>query len=492
MKIIQLTAENVKRLRAVQITPNGNLVPITGKNAQGKSSVLDCICYALGGERAIPEQPIRSGTAKAEIKLDLGDLIVTRTFTHKGSYLKVQSKEGFEWKSPQKMLDQLFGKFSFDPWGFIQISEAKQKEVLLSMVTIPLSVEKLQQISGITLQQNGNDPIATLNGAYKTLYDQRAEHNRSCKRIEAAIASIEIPKGMEETEAMSVSGLFEERRQLEEANRENAGKRAALQDLHQHKDDLEERKAGLEAQKEELIRRLQELDQTIEETAAAIMDTETLIETAEAELASINDHDFSEVDARISKADEINRIAGEVKRRKTLEAELAEEQHGANECTDRLESITAYKAELMAQTNFPVQGLDFCKGTISYNGVPLRQASAAEQLRVSMAIAMALNPKLKVIRIEHGSLLDRDSWKIIEEMAREQDYQVWVEKVADAPGDGIYIYDGRIFSGNGEATAQPQPDSNFQQEEANAEEETSRHLAHQASTSLHGQAPIPF
>jgi len=490
MKIIQLTAENVKRLRAVQITPNGNLVPITGKNAQGKSSVLDCICYALGGERAIPEQPIRSGTAKAEIKLDLGDLIVTRTFTHKGSYLKVQSKEGFEWKSPQKMLDQLLGKFSFDPWGFIQLSEAKQKEVLLSMVTIPLSVEKLQQISGITLQSDGNDPIATLNGVYKTIYDRRAEHNRNCKRIEAAIASIEIPKGMEDTEPVSVSGLFEERRQLEEANRENSSKRAALQDLNQRKDELEERKTGLEARKDELIRRLQEIDLAIEETAATITDTETLIEAAEAELASIKDHDLSEVDARISKADEINRIAGEVKRRKALEAELSEEQQGAEECTDRLEAIAGYKVELMAQTNFPIQGLDFCKGSINYNGIPLRQASAAEQLRVSMAIAMALNPKLKVIRIEHGSLLDLDSWKIIEEMAREQDYQVWIEKVADAPGDGIYIYDGRIFNGNGEAHLQP--NSTSHKEEANTEEESPGHLAHQALPVLHGQAPIPF
>jgi hypothetical protein len=445
MKIIQLTAENVKRLRAVQIAPTGNLVPITGKNAQGKSSVLDCICYALGGERAIPEQPIREGTAKAEIKLDLGEIVVTRTFTHKGSYLKVQSKEGLEWKSPQKILDQLLGKFSFDPWAFIHLGEARQKEVLLSIVTVPLSVERLRKISGIAVDQNGADPIAKLNTVYKTIYDQRTEHNRDAKRIEASIAAVVVPAGMENVQPVSVTGLFEERKRLEDENRQNEKVREELEILRRRCDDLQETQTRLEAEREEILARLAAVEESLRQAQGSIDEAESLVQSTEERVALLQDHDFAEIDQRMAKADEINRVAAEIKKKQDLEAELAQETEDANRCTEKLEAITSYKSELMEETNFPINGLDFSRGTIAYNGIPLSQASAAERLRVSMAIAMALNPKLKVIRIEQGSLLDQDSWRIIEEMARENDYQVWIEKVADKPGDGIYIYDGQII-----------------------------------------------
>lgn len=143
----------------------------------------------------------------------------------------------------------------------------------------------------------------------------------------------------------------------------------------------------------------------------------------------------------------VGRIAGEVARRKAFHEELDREQKQAGECTAKLEAIGRYKTQLMEQTNFPIRGLDFRAGKIVYNGVPIGQASAAEKLRVGMAIAMALNPRLRIIRIEDGSLLDKQSWRVIEEMAQQGDYQVWIETVADEPGQGIYIYDGQIAGG---------------------------------------------
>src|SRR4051812_1903349 len=99
MKIVSLQAENIKRLVAVQITPDGNLVQITGKNGQGKSSVLDAIWWALAGSGNIQAQPIRKGEARGSIRLDLGELVVTRTFTRKGEHdyttqIAVENAEG--------------------------------------------------------------------------------------------------------------------------------------------------------------------------------------------------------------------------------------------------------------------------------------------------------------------------------------------------------------------------------------------------------------
>ena len=117
MHIVQLTAGNVKRLHAVDITPEGNIVTIAGRNGQGKTSVLDAIWFALGGATAMKETPevIRQGEVHAKVTLDLGDLVVDRHWVNGKTTLAVKSKEGAVHRSPQALLDSLVGKISFDP-----------------------------------------------------------------------------------------------------------------------------------------------------------------------------------------------------------------------------------------------------------------------------------------------------------------------------------------------------------------------------------------
>src|SRR5262249_42005553 len=99
LKIVAFEAENFKRLSVVAIRPNGDIVQITGRNAQGKTSVLDGIWAALKGKAAIQSKPIRSGAKDARIMLDLGELIVKRTFKARddGDYttsVTVESRDG--------------------------------------------------------------------------------------------------------------------------------------------------------------------------------------------------------------------------------------------------------------------------------------------------------------------------------------------------------------------------------------------------------------
>ena len=115
------------------------------------------------------------------------------------------------------------------------------------------------------------------------------------------------------------------------------------------------------------------------------------------------------------------------------------------ELTDGLAAIDRQKAEGLAAAKMPIDGLSFDNDGVTYQGIPFKQCSAAEQLRVSVAMAMALNPQVRVIRITDGSLLDSDNMRLIEEMAAANDYQCWVERVSDsAEGVGIYIEDGRV------------------------------------------------
>lgn len=119
MKILRLEAENIKKLKVVAINPNGNVVQITGPNGSGKSSVLDSIYYALAGAKDIPSQPIRRGQLKAHVTLELGEITVTRKFSKDtGTSLVMEAKNGARFPTPQRLLDDMLGKLTFDPLEF--------------------------------------------------------------------------------------------------------------------------------------------------------------------------------------------------------------------------------------------------------------------------------------------------------------------------------------------------------------------------------------
>lgn len=134
----------------------------------------------------------------------------------------------------------------------------------------------------------------------------------------------------------------------------------------------------------------------------------------------------------------------EQQHRQVVVAELADARGKQSKLTERIERIQKTKADALAAVEFPVPGLSFDESGVTLNGIPLEQASSAEQLRVSVALAMAANPELRVLRIVDGSLLDSDSMKIITELATEHDYQVWIEVVDESGKVGVVIEEGRV------------------------------------------------
>lgn len=134
MKITELQVENVKRVRAVRIRPDGSLVIIGGKNGAGKSSVLDSIEMALGGGKTLPPDPVRRGARKAKIVADLGDLVVERTITNKGTQLVVRNADGVEQRSPQALLDALCTRIAFDPLSFAREKPDVQDRILKELM----------------------------------------------------------------------------------------------------------------------------------------------------------------------------------------------------------------------------------------------------------------------------------------------------------------------------------------------------------------------
>lgn len=388
MKIIELRAENVKRLKAVSITPDGTLQVVGGRNAQGKSSVLDAIWLALGGGKAgkSTAMPIRDGEDHASVTLDLGDLVITRSWTQSGTTLKVTSADGAAYSSPQKMLDALVGRLTFDPLEFTRLSAKEQRDALIGLVDLPVDIDELDR--------NRAD-----------LFAERTSVGQQGKRIGDVAVDPSLPE--DET---SMSDAV-----------------AALRDAEQKASAVLEAKQNLD----EAVRQL-ELAQ--EHAARCKASVEQLGDAP----------DPAPLAARLETLEEENqRIrANNAERQRAAERDRLRETYSG--LTEAIEALDGQKRDALAGASFPVAGLGFDETGVTYQGVPFSQASSAEQIRVSLGMAMAANPDLRVIRIMDGSLLDDDAMTAIREQVAERDFQLWIERVGDADEGAVIIEDGEI------------------------------------------------
>jgi hypothetical protein len=443
VKIVKLQAENIKKLKAVEIAPAGNVVKITGACEQGKTTVLDAIMYALGGGDKLPGQPIRQGADKGQITLDLGDMVVVRTFAAGGSYLKIENKDGFKAPSPQALLDKLIGKLTFDPRVFARADAKTQVDMLLKVVDLKIDPAKIYELAGEEFRID--DPLQALNHAYKTVFDSRTAVNRDLDTAKKALAS--MPQ-VDKTEPVSVTELVAEKDRLAGIVRANDADRKAADEQQRTSKDAEAKYNRIADEVEELERQLaikkDELKTAEADADAACKKWLTMKEAADI----LIDPDLTDINTRIQNADDTNRKARQYEERQAKTQEVASHQAKADDLTKKLDNIKAYKEQIVAETKFPVDGLNFAGGGVTYKGLPFEQASSAEKIRVSLAIGMALNPKLKVVLIDGGEALDSKQMAIIEQMAAENDFQVWITSVDESGKVGIYIEDGEVKAVN--------------------------------------------
>lgn len=448
MRIVSFSAENIKRLKVVQITPKGDVVQITGRNASGKSSVLDSIMYALGGEKSIPGEPVRKGCDKAKIKLDLGTVMVERRFTPSGTTISVTNAEGANYKSPQKMLDDLLSTLTFDPLQFSRLKPRDQFDTLRKLVNLPIDID-------------------ALNSANQNDYEHRTEINRQTKQLTVQSNSIIVHEGTPtepEDESAFLDGIQEAGTFNADIQRRQANRDKAVKDVT----DLREkamavRNAFLEASKE-AGDRISDLQKQIEDIKSRLQRDAKATE----ESASANESAASALEAKLSAAAPLpapisiaelrtnldaakvrNIAVADRKRRESLLEQAKQSEAVAKSLTDAMEARDKQKKDAIKAATMPVPGLGFGADHVTYNGIPFDQASSAERLKVSAAIAMAGNPKLRVIRIQDGSLLDDGSMAVLADMAKEKDFQVWVEAVDSTGTVGIYMEDGEVAAVNG-------------------------------------------
>ena len=421
MKILRFEAANIKKLKVVEIRPDGHIVEITGPNGSGKSSVLDAIFYALAGAKDIPSQPIRRGQLKAHVTLELGDVTVTRKFSKDtGTSLVAEAKNGARFPTPQRLLDEMLGKLTFDPLEFSRMDPKKQLEQIRSMVKLDVDLDKLDA-------DNRSD------------FEKRTELNREIKSLDAQGFGFTFPEDTPDEE-IDISKLAQE---LETAGNQNLRIDRAGREREQLETSIQEQTdRALECRREAEDFRQKAIDadamaeQLIADNLEARARLEAIVIPAPVDTAELRE--------LINSARQINASVQKKKQQAAIFAQAKKKRDAADALTEAMAARLNAKNTAIAAAKMPIEGLSFGEGEVIYDGLPFNQASSAEQLRVSVAVAMAANPKLKVLRIQDGSLLDETSMKLLAKMAAAEDYQIWIERVDTSGKVGVVMEDGAV------------------------------------------------
>jgi len=394
MKIVALEVENVKHLRVVHIKPDGSLIVVGGDNTHGKSCVLDSIEYALNGAGAVPAKPVRKGQKKARVVLDLGDIVVTRTFTAKGTNLTVKSKDGATFASPQAMLDKLVGELTFDPLEFSKMAATRQTEVL-------------KQLVGLNFDK--------LNAKHKLMFDKRTVVNRHGRELKASLDGMTKHDDVPDEE-VSIQGMSA--KYIEAVNHNQAFERDRLL-LSQESDELKR-----------LAKQVTDLKKSVKQRLKA--------------LEGVNEIDAKAIQSQLADAETVNHRVRENKRYMEVEQELAELRKESALFGTHMADIVDDKSKALAKANFPIEGLALDDDCVTFEGLPLVQCSSAQRISISVAIGLAMNPQLRVLLIREGSLLDASNLALIADMATKADAQIWLERVSKGAECTVVMEDGAI------------------------------------------------
>ena len=402
MKINKLEIENVKRIKAVKIEPTKDgLTIIGGKNNQGKTSVLDSIAWALGGERFRPSQAQREGSAippNLKIVMDNG-LIVERK--GKNSDLKVTDPSGK--KAGQQLLNEFIEQLALDLPRFMEASGKEKAKTLLNIIGLDATIVELEKKEA---------EIFNSRQAIGRIADQKEKYAKEQPYFPDA-----------PDEPIAAAELIRQQQEILARNGENQRLRENLHTLEQEQQRINDQLA-------ELLRQ-----QT---------DIEEKVRVARLSAADLHDESTAELEKNLAEIDEINR-----KVRANLDKDKAEEdaknyRNQYRKYTLELEDVRKEKADLLTSAELPLPGLSVQDGELIYNGAKWDCMSGSDQLKVATAIVRKLNPKCGFVLLDKLEQMDLDTLQEFGKWLETEGLQAIATRVSTGDECSVIISDGYV------------------------------------------------
>ena len=431
------------KVTLARFSVNGNHVEISGKNASGKTSLLNALWMGLAGTSISKDmgisKPVKSGADIATISIDLDDLLVHREINAEGSTTKliVATKDGHTLSAGQSLLDAFRGKL-FDISAFGRMDAKKQMDLVLPIVNMGLDL-----------------------GAWKQKRDKvftdRTDINRDVKNLKSQVEGIPLDPEAPEKE-VSIADIAAEQQSAQEKIAEHETVRQELKDKlterTQCKERIETVKTGItdiEAQiaalKEKLAGESTKLANLEVELAAINTDGKAIQERVQ---SLPEDPDLTGYAQRIADVEKTNAGVRKQQERAQLALALAAKEQESADLTTNLEAMDAERLTAIKAANWPIEGMGVDDSGITYNGVPTSQASGGENLLMGYAVAKALSPKFNVLRLSRPDDLDDTNKALLYEMAERDGYIIVAEQVSHGEGSGLEIVDGELDGGTTE------------------------------------------
>lgn len=422
--ITALEAENVKRIKAVALTPAPTgLTLVGGNNNQGKTSVLDALAWALGGDRFRPNAAQRDGAvAPAHLKVTLSNGVIVER-KGKNSTLTVTDPTGR--RSGQQLLNAFIEPLALDLPRFMEASDKEKADILLRIIGIgtELHVRDLE---------------------IKSLYDKRTFTGQLAQQKKHfAEELIYYPEAPEEP--VSASDLIHQQQEILARNGENQRKRNQLVQLT----DLLERQKKVVADLEFQL--------STEKQRLTTMQADVKIAQTSAE--NLQDESTAELEASIRSIEETNQ-----KVRANLEKARAEDEAAqyASDYDKLTEAITQKRADRMALLNgadLPLPELSVEDGALTYKGKHWRDMSGSDQLRVAAAIVRRLNPDCGFVLLDKLEQMDMTTLTELGRWLEAEHLQAIATRVSTGSECQIIIEDGMVKDAEPPVTEKPQPRS---------------------------------
>jgi len=409
VKISALELENVKRIKAIQLVPTeSGLTVIGGRNAQGKSSVLDAIAWALGGNKMKPKAPNRDGAeTPASIHMELNNgLIVERS--GKNGTLKVTDSRGL--KGGQALLDEFVGQLALDLPRFMVASDKERADYLLGILGV-------------------SDELARIDGEIKSAYDERRFVGQDADRKAKAAEDMEFYADAP-AETISMTDLTA---RMQEAMAQNAANADA--------------RGKVERMRDELMRTEREIKELTAKLDALTLKHNEHIVTYNAEaqrVSTLVDIDYAPIESAIKSAEDTNAKVRANQRKADAQGQARSLKERCDELSKRLDSLRKERVALLDNAGMPLAGISVDGGVLSYNGHVWSDMSGAEQLRVATAIVRATKPECGFVLVDKLEQFDTQQLSEFAAWCESEGLQVIGTRVATDDSCTVIIEDGTI------------------------------------------------
>lgn len=474
LSLIKLTVSNFLQVEALTVEANGKHVKITGRNSSGKSSSVMALFSALKGfsRKAIPD-PIHHGAKRANVTLDLGQYIVELIITPKGHTLDVTAADGSVIERPHELFAGLLGEYSLDPVAFLNQRPKDQVDDVLAICGVACPVQQVKDILGadapLPLPKESADSYLMRLSADDTgiVYLNRRAQGRvvesKAKAFDEAEAKV-VNVGGRLTDADKGQSGTELQEQIMALNAKGVEFQALIQShadaKRKHADakrKLEEKEDALVAAQEQVSLLEQQLKEAIEVRDQANGMIDNAIENEQAAAKKI----VAAGDALIAFDDPAPRLtivrerfanvekhnAG-LNQRKNLSA-FADQMKSEHEKAvadheaigEQLAALRDLRLHLLDGVDLGVPNLTIVDGELNLNGVTFQQASQAQRVAVSCAIAMRQKPALKLLRIDQGEQLDDETYMQVLKLADANSFQVICTAVSNESALRVRIVD---------------------------------------------------